>query len=992
MANGQLTLALQHLRKLIRQRGAGELADTQLLERFVGQRDEAAFEVLVWRHGPMVLSLCQRLLHNPHDAEDVLQATFLTLVRKAASIGKRESLGSWLYKVAYRIALHAKAQAAKRAAGARPVEDVQAAEDEDVWGEVRPLLDEAIQRLPEKYRTPIVLCYLQGKTNREAAEQLGCPLGTVCTRLTRARGLLRRQLARHGVALSAALLGTMLSKHAVSAAASTTLVAATVKAGCLLAAGQTAAAGLISANVASLVKGASQAMFLTKLKITTVLLLAAGVLAAGAGVLTHRTLAARQADSRQPAAAKAPALALKAAAGKETPQVKPAPDDRKDVVAFAGRVLDPDGKPLAGAKLYVLYYTPKRLAVPARATSSKDGRFQFTLGKTDFDQSYSMEPWSSASVVAQADGYGLGFDVPRLGKKKPRPTTDLTLRVVKDDVPVAGRVLDLEGKPMAGVSVTVRGLLAPQKGNLKPWIEALKARKDGYPVQNDFLSGLTGGWIGHDLGRLYPPVTTGADGRFRLKNVGRERVVSIRVEGPTIETRDVQVMTRPGGTMRVPEYRNNPAGGTLTYYGATFDHVAAPTVPIVGVVRDKETSKPLAGAIIESYKFADSNISERAELRTFTDKDGSYRLTGMPKGDGNILRASPPEGQPYLMALKSVPAGRGLDSVTVDFRLKRGVWIEGKVTDKATGKPVRARVEYFVFEDNPHRREAPGLTTDSYLENRADDGTFRVVALPGRGMIGARAWGDHYMIGVGADRIKGLDKRIDHFQTYPHLCYAKGYHTLVEVSPEKAAALVTCPVVLDPGRTLAGKVLGPDGKPLAGARVSGLTSYGGHGYWEHETQKTAEFAATGLKPGEPRLLLFVHEGKHLAGFLVVKGDEKGPLAVKLHPWGVLSGRLVNADGQPQGGAELVALGGPIKPRPAPTGKLDELSVGSLPTRGLRTDKDGKFRLEGLIPGLKYNIGIMEEGYRITGTLPENLMVKPGEVKDLGNVKPDPTGA
>jgi len=220
MANRSLSLVLQHLRQLVRRKGEGGVEDRDLLGRFVRQRDEAAFEVLVWRHGPMVLSLCQRLLHNSHDAEDVLQAVFLTLVRKAATIGKRESLGSWLYKVAYRIALRARARAEKARARAVPLEELPAAghDDEAVWRELRPLLDEAIGRLPEKYRTPVVLCYLQGKTNREAAEQMGCPIGTVSTRLTRARELLRRQLARHGVTPSVAVLGAVLGRHAVSAA------------------------------------------------------------------------------------------------------------------------------------------------------------------------------------------------------------------------------------------------------------------------------------------------------------------------------------------------------------------------------------------------------------------------------------------------------------------------------------------------------------------------------------------------------------------------------------------------------------------------------------------------------------------------------------------------------------------------------------------------------------------------------------------------------
>src|ERR1700731_1179434 len=166
MAYGQLNVVLAHLRRLVHQPSAG-VDDGVLLERFVRQRDEAAFEVLVWRHGPMVLSLARRLLRSPHDAEDVLQATFLTLVRKANSIGKRESIASWLYKVGYRVALRARARSGKGPVAAGSLEHVPAGPANATDGELRPLLDRAILRLPEKHRAAIVLCHFEGKTIRE---------------------------------------------------------------------------------------------------------------------------------------------------------------------------------------------------------------------------------------------------------------------------------------------------------------------------------------------------------------------------------------------------------------------------------------------------------------------------------------------------------------------------------------------------------------------------------------------------------------------------------------------------------------------------------------------------------------------------------------------------------------------------------------------------------------------------------------------------------
>src|SRR5262245_43708802 len=149
------------LRPLIPVRPPLEGSDAHLLERFVRRRDEDAFATLMERHGPMVLGVCRRVLRDPHDADDVFQATFLVLVRKAASLRRPERLGNWLYGVAYRIALQARAGAARRRARERPVEDMPAVApvDAKVWDELRPLLDEEINRLPEKYRCPVVLCY-----------------------------------------------------------------------------------------------------------------------------------------------------------------------------------------------------------------------------------------------------------------------------------------------------------------------------------------------------------------------------------------------------------------------------------------------------------------------------------------------------------------------------------------------------------------------------------------------------------------------------------------------------------------------------------------------------------------------------------------------------------------------------------------------------------------------------------------------------------------
>ena len=202
MKKRERTPVTRYFRRLLSPRSASGLTDAQLLERFVADQDEAAFEILLWRHGPKVLGVCRRVLRHEQDAEDAFQATFLVLVRKAGSIGKRQSVGSWLYRVAYRVALRAKVSASKRNARQRVITDVPAAEAvPDLFSrDVALVLDEEVNRLPEKYRAAFVLCYLDGKTNEQAAQELGCPKGTILSRLAWARERLRVRLTRRGLA------------------------------------------------------------------------------------------------------------------------------------------------------------------------------------------------------------------------------------------------------------------------------------------------------------------------------------------------------------------------------------------------------------------------------------------------------------------------------------------------------------------------------------------------------------------------------------------------------------------------------------------------------------------------------------------------------------------------------------------------------------------------------------------------------------------------
>jgi RNA polymerase sigma factor (sigma-70 family) len=293
MASGQLVPVIDFLRKVVSLPGVETLTDGQLLTWFVERDDEDAFTALVQRHGAMVYGVCLRVLHDVHDADDAFQATFLVLARKARAIRKRDSAASWLYGVAYRTAVKARAREARRQAHEREAPEMPHVDPwaELAWRELRPVLDHELERLPEKYRAPLVLCYLEGKTNEAAARQLGWTKGTVSGRLARARDLLRGRLARRGLALSGGLLTTALSLSAASAAVPAPLVASTVKAAALVAVGKAAAAG-ISAPVAALVEGVVQTMVMTKVKVAAAVVLAVTLMGAGAGMLTCGSQAA----------------------------------------------------------------------------------------------------------------------------------------------------------------------------------------------------------------------------------------------------------------------------------------------------------------------------------------------------------------------------------------------------------------------------------------------------------------------------------------------------------------------------------------------------------------------------------------------------------------------------------------------------------------------------------------------------------------------------
>src|SRR5579883_3488148 len=669
MSSSALAASIRHLRGKLAAQQRHEDSDEELLHAFLNNRDDSAFAVLVRRHGPMVLHVCRRVLGHQHDAEDAFQATFLVLARNAASLRDKTALASWLHGTAYRTAMKAKQTAARRrkhegALGAMtqprlPTEPT----DELSWREVRTMLDEEIARLPEIYRSVFVLCCLENVSQEETGRRLGLKQRTVSNRLAEARKRLSRRLSRRGVELTALLAATTLASGMPAG-----LMAKTVEA---------ASAGGVSAAVAELVQGAASALVASKVKIGAVMVLVMSLLGGG-GVYF---LASPQRQQGQPL------LALQA--DEQTNRSsRAAKRETAETVEIRGSVLDPDGKPAAGARVSVDPRTSDEKPMDA-TTTGKDGRFSLTLPRTRLVEPETKFPLRHARILATAKGYGLDWrdvSIDDAGK-------EITLHLVKDDVPIQGRILNLEGKPLAGVKVSVKSIEAFPRGDLDRALDAMrKGNQIGESTEIHFL------WYLHYLPDPSLMATTGADGRFRLKGIGRERIVTLRGEGPGIEHSWMQAMTRRADAVRGPYKKDD------ILYGATFDYLVKPSRSIRGTVREKGTGKPLAGIRVYEIGLA-GRVSE--EVRT--DDQGRYELRGCPKGDRYGLSAHADHGEPFLLSSTRINDMPGLGPLTANLEMERGIPCEGKVLDGETGQPVPGDIGYYPLYPNPNVTRDIGL-------------------------------------------------------------------------------------------------------------------------------------------------------------------------------------------------------------------------------------------------------------------------------------------
>ena len=813
----------------------------------------------------------------------------------------------------------------------------------DRWAE----LHAQINRLPERLRLPIVLCYLEGLTHVQAAHQLGWPVGTVESRLARARERLRERLVCRSRTTSRPL-SVLAAPEMIATAALTSWIERTTRTATRFAAGQ-AADGVVSAHVASMARGMLWNMAFHNARLAIVSLLAVTAIATGAMVAIRpgsaKAVPVFQQATRRPASARV----VREAA---PPAIAPT------TIKLGGRVLDPDGQPHPGARLWLAFqgndWTWSTRLPQVRATAGRDGRFDMTVSDNDPEVSRALrmtsgmpDGFGAIHIVATAEGFGPAW-TSLAGARG-----DVELRLVKDDVPVEGRLVSLEGRPLAGVEVRILRVEDPSNP------EVIFGAPSGY----------------------FQAATTDAGGRFCLTGIGRGRRTVLGIAGPGIMRDGAQVVTGSFPKDRPPHYSGYPV------YDARFEHPCKPGKSISGVVRDIDSGAPLAGIRVVS------------RIGTYawgtTDQNGRYRIDGLSKQPTYQLLASGRDSdQPYIISQRSVQDSSGYESVTADIAMVRGVVVTGRLIDRATNRPVQAWVAYAALRDNPHWNRVPGFQSPSGpnypMPNHPSqaDGRFRLVAPPGRGFLVAyiQYQPDRYIpAGVPSKGRPGapadaLEMRYD---SVPFELFAQNFPAVQPVDIAPGTASINYDLTFDSGGVRTGIVLDREGKPLEGASMIGEIYRNASNFLP---LAGPQFTVYGLSasPLLTRTLIFRHQGKGLGKTVQVGPNDRDPIEVRLEPTATITGRLLDAAEQPLVGVEVCVW----RLIDEPTRQTHQ---DFFPPLQANTDQAGCFRIDGIVPGLKQNIQAkgLKSGH--SGFILEDWTPKTGEFMALGDIRPKGDG-
>jgi hypothetical protein len=802
--------------------------------------------------------------------------------------------------------------------------------------ELLAALDEELARLPARYREPLVLCYLEGLSRDEAALRLGVPAATVKTRLERGRRKLSDALTRRGCALGA---GLTLAVTSPAGASPPRLVEAILA----------AVSGPAPASVAALARGVTVNALVNRSVVVLLAVVAVAWLGVGAW-------------SARPSAAGA---VLKA--DKDAPKK---PNDSQ-ARPLAGRVVGPDDRPVAGATIVLAGYRREEKTAREVARTAADGAFRCDLAAGR----------GQHFLVARAAGFAADW----VEVSEANPARPIVLKLAKASVPIRGRVLTLEGKPVAGATVRLKHVQAPDGKN---GLKEMAAKWASSPYEGAQL--LRKRLYHAAAAGLPEKVKTGADGRFVLAGVGDGRLASLEFSGDTIETVIARVAVDAGFDPKLARFDPKKADPSTPYtrtgpplYGSTFDHTARPCRPITGTVIDQKTKKPLPGVAVTG------NVPGgwwEVHLYTRTDAAGRYRLLGLPNADCDLTFGTmKPAG--YLMLTRTVGPTGGLTPATLDMPMVKGIVVTGRVTDRASGQPVKGGIRYATLAGNKHVLDLPGREihgSGSMSYDLDADGKFEFVAPPGIGLIIVQTRPDSAGQSPypevrlrAADRgMPGLRKREglgDSFITSRGFIFPlSGWHGYRVIDPAPGAKTLTADLQLDRGKAVAGKVVGPDGKPFTGATVRGLLA----GYERTSALASDTFTAQAIVAEDNRTVAAIHLGKRLAGKVVIRGEKDAPV-LRLAPWGAVTGRVVDADGHPVAGATVRMYF--IEQAPA---DVHRHLLNDRATTGV----DGGFRSDVPFAGVNFRLTVAHKGKSLRSTkLSGGFTVSAGKTLAVGDI-------